>query len=217
MPQRSASQAEPVTAATEAAAKAAASILPSSPILTMPERSDSSPAMAQRISGVESRSAAAKVRRRSSGSTSRLPEGGAPAREQGEQRLEPGAAEMGEGAGEEDHQPLDDRHHVAVDIGHLEGELGTALGKDAEQDRGERDAQRVVAAHQCDRDAGEAVAGIEVQQQAVLHAHDLVDADEPGKRAGDAERDQDHPPWLDAGIDRGPLALAHGAQLIAPG
>src|SRR5215469_11166468 len=98
MPQRSASQAEPVTAATAAAAKAAASILPSRPISTMPERSDSRPAMAQRISGVESRNAAAKVRRRSSGSTSRRPEGGAPAREQSEQRLEPGAAEMGEGA-----------------------------------------------------------------------------------------------------------------------
>src|SRR5215469_6444481 len=217
MPQASASQAEPVTAATDAAAKAAASIFPSSPISTMPERSDSSPAMAQRISGVESRSAAAKVRRRSSGSTSCLLEGGAPAREQGEQRLEPGAAEMRERAGEEYHQPLDDCHHVAVDVGHLEGELGTSLGQDAEQDRGEHDAQRVVAAHQRDRNAGEAIAGIEVQQQAMLHAHHLVDADEAGKRARDAERDQDHPSRLDAGIDCSPLALAHGAQLVAPG
>src|SRR5215471_6863093 len=106
MPQRSASQAEPVTAATEAAAKAAASILPSSPISTMPERSESSPAMAHRIRGVESRSAAARVWSSMAGSISGLPQGPAAAREKHEQRLQPGAAEMRERAREQDHQPL---------------------------------------------------------------------------------------------------------------
>src|SRR3546814_8835090 len=60
MPAPSASQAEPVTAAVLAAAKAAASILPSRLISMTPERSENSPAMAQNTSGVATRSVASK-------------------------------------------------------------------------------------------------------------------------------------------------------------
>ncbi len=57
----SASQGEPVTAAMAAAAKADASILPSRPTSMMPLRSENNPPMAQRISGVATRSVAEKV------------------------------------------------------------------------------------------------------------------------------------------------------------
>ncbi len=49
-------QTEPVTAVIAAAAKAPASILPSKPISTMPERSEKRPAMAHKINGAARRS-----------------------------------------------------------------------------------------------------------------------------------------------------------------
>ena len=55
MPAASPAQAEPVAKAVTAAAKAAMSILPSSPISTTPARSDQRPAMAAQISGIDSR------------------------------------------------------------------------------------------------------------------------------------------------------------------
>ena len=70
-----------------------------------------------------------------------------------------------------------------VMLRHVEGELGAALVERAEQERRQHDAHGVVAAHQRDRDADEAGAGREVQDQAVLHAHDLVEATQPGERA----------------------------------
>jgi hypothetical protein len=60
MPVPSASQAEPLTAAMLAAAKAAASILPSSEMSMTPERSENRPAMAQNTSGVATRRVASK-------------------------------------------------------------------------------------------------------------------------------------------------------------
>ena len=54
-------QAELVKAATVAAAKAAASILPSRPISMTPDRSTTRPARAQRISGTETRMVASSV------------------------------------------------------------------------------------------------------------------------------------------------------------
>ena len=57
--------------------------------------------------------------------------------------------------------------------------------------RGQHDADRMGAPHQRHRDADEAGAGGEVEQQPVLHAHDLVDGDQPGQRAGDQHGDDD--------------------------
>ena len=47
---------------------------------------------------------------------------------------------------------------------HVEGQLRAALVERAEQDRGQHDAERVVAAHQRHRDADEAVAAGEVER-----------------------------------------------------
>ena len=55
---------------------------------------------------------------------------------------------------------------------------------------GQHDAQRVVAPDQRHRDAGEAGAADEVEQQPVVHAGDLVHAHQPGQRAGDGHRQQ---------------------------
>ena len=61
MPAPSPSQTEPVTAATAADMNADISIFPSRLISMMPERSENSPAMAQRIKGVETRNMASRV------------------------------------------------------------------------------------------------------------------------------------------------------------
>ena len=58
-------QGDPVSAAAAAAAKAPMSSLPSRPISTMPERSDTSPAIAQRMSGVARRAVPSSTARMS--------------------------------------------------------------------------------------------------------------------------------------------------------
>ena len=64
----------------------------------------------------------------------------------------------------------------------LEGELGAALVQHAEQQRGEDDPGRMGAAHEGDRDADEAVAGAELEDEPVLVAHELVDREAAGER-----------------------------------
>src|SRR5690606_1017070 len=110
----------PVTAAAAAAPKAAASILPSSPISKMPERSEKSPARQASSSGVVRRRVAAStetaVSRNSIGGPSAIGGDGfarhrflAPARlVEHEGTLEPGPEQALHGAGEKDHQCLDD-------------------------------------------------------------------------------------------------------------
>ena len=140
MPAESPIQAEPVTAATAAAAKAAASILPSRPMSKMPARSEKSPARQARSSGVAHRSAA-----RGAGELedrSRVHQPGFARAETQEAALDRDAHEVLQRAGEEDDQRLDHDDHVAADLGHVEGELGAALVEDAEEDRGEHDADR---------------------------------------------------------------------------
>ena len=73
-----------------------------------------------------------------------------------------------ERAGEQDDQALDHDDHVAGDRRLLEGEIGAALIERAEQERGEHDADGMRAPHQRHRDADEAVAGGEFEQQPVL-------------------------------------------------
>ena len=85
---------------------------------------------------------------------------------------------MLERAREQDHQALDHHHEVAAERRHVERQLRAALIERAEQERREDDADRVVAAHQRDRDADEAEAAGEVEGQAVLRAHDHVERDE---------------------------------------
>ena len=62
-------------------------------------------------------------------------------------------------------------------------QLVAALVERAEQQRGEQDADRVVAAHQRHGDADEAGIGDIVEHQPILHAHHLVDRHHAGQRA----------------------------------
>ena len=133
-----------------------------------------------------------------------------------EQALDPGAEHVLQRAGEQDHQSLEHDHHVAGHVGHVEGQFRAALVEHAEEQRGEQDAHRVVAAHQRHRDADEAVARRELQQQPVVDADDLVHADEAGKTAGDRHRQHDRARRRDAAVDRSRLVVADGADLVAP-
>ena len=90
---------------------------------------------------------------------------------------------MLERAGEQDHEALDHDDHVAADLGHIHRERLTALIEDAEQDRGEDDADRVRAPHQRHRNADEAEAADEFKDEPVLVAQDDVGRDSAGKRA----------------------------------
>src|ERR1700757_1405244 len=113
MPAASATQAESHSAATVAAAKALASILPSRPISMMPERSEKSPASAPRISGVATRKVALRISTTmaKASSTSGAPQFSRPPFQRGKEALEPGPAELRQRAGKQDHQPLDHDDH----------------------------------------------------------------------------------------------------------
>src|SRR4051794_14386493 len=72
----------------------------------------------------------------------------------------------------------------------------------------------MVAAHQRDRDADEAVAAREVERHAVLDAHQLVRRHEAGERPGDRHGEDDLPGGRDAAVDRRRLAAAGHPQLV---
>src|SRR5574337_770975 len=215
-PAKSPSQALPVKVAAVAEAKAPTKILPSRPMSTTPERSDQRPARQARMSGTASLIPEAKTTMKASNSSMaaslldrRL--GDAP-REQGRDRA---AEHVLERAGEQHHEPLDDDDHVAADLGLVEGELGAALIKDAEQDRGQDDADRVNASHERDRDSNEAEAGGEFEDEAVLLAEDHVDRKPPGERAGNQRRYDRDARGRDAAIDRRDRIGADDADLVA--
>ena len=119
-----------------------------------------------------------------------------------------------ERAGEQDDEALDDDDHVAADLRLVEGELGAALIEHAEQDRGEDDADRMGAAHQRDRDADEAEAADEVEDEPVLVAEDHVDGEAAGERARKERRDDGHTGGRDAAVDRRGRVGADGADLV---
>ena len=122
---------------------------------------------------------------------------------------------MLERAGEQHDQALDDDDHVAADLRHVEGERRAALIEHAEQDRGEDDADRMRAAHQRDRDADEAEAADEFEDEPVLVAEDDVDRDAAGERARQERRDHGDAGGRDAAVDRGGRIGADGADLVA--
>src|SRR6185436_19077821 len=186
MPAASPSHAEPVTAAVAAAANAEASILPSSPMSTTPDRSEKSPPSAASTSGAAPRIVAAT---RSARRTSVSLIGSSAVAARSRPRLGSGAAaEPGldgapqrvfERAADENDEPLDHHDHVPRQLGHVEGQFGAALVQGAEQHGGQYDPCRVVAPHQRDRDADVARAADEVEEQPVLDARDLVQAHQP--------------------------------------
>src|SRR3990167_597106 len=152
-------QAEPVTDAVAAAKKAAISILPSRPTSTMPPFSENSPPMAQSTRGVATRSVDASIRKTKEMASSMS----GPVHEQ---HLQPGPRQVRERPREQDDEALDHHHHLARDGRDLEGQLGAALLQRPEQQGGQHDAQRAVAPHQGDGDAGEAVARRKIEHDA---------------------------------------------------
>src|SRR5262249_3208424 len=78
------------------------------------------------------------------------------------------------------------------------------------------DAERVVAPHQRYGDADEARAGGEVEEEAVLCPHDVVDRGEPGAGAAEAERGDDDTLDIDAAVARRALPPPDDADLVAP-
>ena len=147
-----------------------------------------SPARQAASSGIDSRSAESKT------VTSKLqihrltpsPASGARSR----RATEP-AEQPVERAGEQDDDAADHHDHVAGDGGLLEGEFRAALIENAEQQRGQHDADRMRAPHERHGDADEAVAGGEFEQEAVLIAHELVDREAARKRAREQHGDDD--------------------------
>ena len=133
-----------------------------------------------------------------------------------EQRDDMGLEHILERAAEQDHQALDHHHHLPGDLRNVEGQLRAALIERAEQQRRQHHAERMIAAHQRHGDADEADAAGEALQQIVMHAQDVVEADEARQRAGDQHGHDDGAGRRDAGIAGGALAMADGADLIAP-
>ena len=74
----------------------------------------------------------------------------------------------------------------------------------------------MVAPHQRHRDADEAVAGGEVEQQPVVHPHHLVQPHHSRQRAGNRHRPDDVARRRDAGVDRCLRVGSDRAQLVAP-
>src|SRR3546814_5371479 len=138
MPAPSASQAEPVTAAVLAAAKAASSFFPSRLMSRTPERSENSPDMAQNTSGVATRSGASKENTRLSrkSATARLAFLRGGTLQAGSQpqvaALDRTLHHEGQRAGEQDDQALNGHHHLAGHLGFLEGALGADLVQHSE-------------------------------------------------------------------------------------
>ena len=120
-----------------------------------------------------------------------------------------------ERAGEQHHQALDDDDHVAADLRLVERELGAALVEHAEQDRREHDADRMRAAHQRDRDADEAEAGGEFEDQPMLLAEDHVGRHAAGERARQQRRDDGDARRRNAAVDRRGRVGADGADFVA--
>src|SRR5580765_5579512 len=214
-------QAEPVTAAVAAAAKAAASILPSSPMSTTPDRSENNPPSAASTSGAAPRTVAAA---RSATTTPASLIDGALAwpwllrRVHGppEQCFDRAPEPVLEGAADEDDQPLDDHDDVARQRRDVERQLRPALVQRAEQDRSKHDPRRVIAAHERHRDADIPCPADEVEEQAMLHAHDLVQAHQPRERAGDRHGHDHRARGPDASVHGGRLAVAEGPELVSP-
>src|ERR1700722_11403396 len=180
-PANSPSHTLPVNVAAAAEANAPTRILPSSPMSTMPERSDQRPAKQARMSGTARRMPEAKttmkalnhsmLARPSDGRLCRAP------REQGRDRA---AEHVLKRAGEQHDESLDHDDHVAADLGHVDRERLAALVKNAEKDRSEDDADGVRASHERNRNTDEAEPANKFEDQPMLVAQDDVGRDAAG-------------------------------------
>src|SRR3984957_2899518 len=206
----------PVNVAAAAEANAPTRILPSSPMSTMPERSDQRPAKEARMSGTARRMPEAKTTTKALNHSmlARLSDGRLcrPPREQSRDRA---AEHVLERAGEQHDQALDHDNHVAADLGHIDREGLAALIEDAEQDRGEDDAHGMRAPHESNRNADEAEPANEFEDQAMLVAQDDVGRNTAGKSARQQRGDDGDTGRGDAAVNSCSRIGADGANLIA--
>src|SRR5919108_325688 len=120
-----ATQADPVTTAMQADAKAVASILPSRPMSMVPERSEKTPAMAANTSGVAMRKVADRMESvwsQKSSMSGRLRQDRAAIEHRIDPR-HPRPVHIGERAGEQDDEALHGDDHVTRDGRDLERQL----------------------------------------------------------------------------------------------
>src|SRR4029450_10346115 len=162
-------------------------IMPSMPMLTMPERSLNTPPKVARYRGTNARMAEAMVATpnswtRMSGTVALLPElaagGHAP------HHL------VGDHDGEDDHG-LHDARDLLGHVG-VEPDAGAGPVQEGEQQGRGHDAEARVAAQQGDGDAGEAVAADVVELHAVVDAEHVLERDQAGDRPREQHRLHDH-------------------------
>src|ERR1700733_8489867 len=182
-PAKSPSHTLPVNVAAAAEANAPTRILPSSPMSTMPERSDQRPAKQARMSGTARRMPEAKTTTKASNhSMAYRPSDGRLRRAPRKQGRDGTAEHVLERAGEQHNEALDHDDHVAADLGHVDRERLAALIEDAEQDSGQDDADRMRAPQEAHRYTDEAEAAHEFEDQPVLVAEDNVGRDSARER-----------------------------------
>ena len=75
---------------------------------------------------------------------------------------------------------------------------------------------RMVAAHERDRDADETRPAREVEEQPMVHAHDLVQAHQSGERARDRHGHDHGPRGPDAAVDVAAVSLWPRARSSYP-
>src|SRR3712207_119064 len=152
-------------------------IMPSMPMLTMPERSLNTPPRVARYRGTKARMAEAMVASpnswtRMSGTFVLLPQ--LPARGQPAHQL------VRDHDGQDDHS-LEDGGDLRGDVG-VEADPGAGPAQEGEQQRRGHDAEAGVAAEQGDGDGGEAVAADVVELHAVVDAEHVLEPGQPGDR-----------------------------------
>ncbi len=199
MPAIAPSNGLPVAPETQTAVNAPPIMMPSSPMLTTPERSESTPPSAAKISGVAltSVSPASAI----SATTNAV-------------HVEPPRRDVAPSRERDDHETLDHVDDVARHVGfglHRE----RAVLQDAERERRDDDPERFEVADQRDRDRDEAVARTEPGVEAVQHAGDERCAAEAGDRAGERHREQRDAAQIDARAARGFGRFAGRAQFEA--
>src|SRR5919199_2679838 len=162
-------------------------IMPSMPMLTMPERSLNTPPRVARYRGTKARMAEAMVASpnswtRMSGTVVLLPE------------LAAGGQAAHDLVGDDDGEDDDALHDGGDFLGHVGAEPDARAGpvQEREQQGRGHDAQPRVAAQQGDGDAGEAVAADVVELHAVVDAEHVLEGDQAGDRPRQQHRLHDH-------------------------
>src|SRR3712207_3150066 len=174
-------------------------IMPSMPMLTMPERSLNTPPRVARYRGTKARMAEATVASpnswtRISGTFVLLPElaaGGHPADDL-----------VGDHDGEDDHA-LHDGRDLLGDVG-VEADARRGPVQEGEQQRRGHEGEARVGSQQGEGDAGEAVAGDVVELHAVVDAEHVLEGEQAGDRPRQQHRLHHHGVGADAGRLGGP-------------